>query len=83
MRQVTDDFGNEFRRGVPTALNVHDWQMLSKSAASGSFLFLKPEAPKAADACCADRADTQPASSATLAPTQLVAASSASERPEP
>jgi catechol 2,3-dioxygenase-like lactoylglutathione lyase family enzyme len=43
MGQVTDDFGNVFVRGVPTPLNVHDWQVLSKGAASGSFLFLKPE----------------------------------------
>jgi catechol 2,3-dioxygenase-like lactoylglutathione lyase family enzyme len=42
MRQVTDDFGNVFRRGVPAALNVHDWQMLSKSVASGTFLLLQP-----------------------------------------
>jgi hypothetical protein len=47
MRQVTDDFGNVFRRGVPAALNVHDWQMLSKSVASGTFLLLKPEGLKA------------------------------------
>ncbi len=58
MAQVADDFGNVFRRGVPTSLNVHDWQMLSKSAASGAFLFLKPEASKPADACCADRSAT-------------------------
>jgi hypothetical protein len=54
MGQVTDDFGNVFRRGVPTPLNVHDWQMLSKSAASGAFLFLKPDGSKT-DASCADR----------------------------
>jgi catechol 2,3-dioxygenase-like lactoylglutathione lyase family enzyme len=54
MGQVTDDFGNVFRRGVPTLLNVHDWQMLSKSAASGAFLFLKPEGSKT-DASCGDR----------------------------
>ena len=42
LAQVTDDFGNTFRRGEPTALNVHDWQVLSKSAAASSFLFLKP-----------------------------------------
>lgn len=41
--QVEDDFGNVFRRGVPTRLNVHDWQALSKSSASSAFLFLKPE----------------------------------------
>jgi catechol 2,3-dioxygenase-like lactoylglutathione lyase family enzyme len=54
MGQVTDDFGNVFRRGVPTLLNVHDWQMLSKSAASDAFLFLKPEGSKT-DASCGDR----------------------------
>jgi catechol 2,3-dioxygenase-like lactoylglutathione lyase family enzyme len=43
MQQVTDDFGNLFRRGVPTPLNVHDWQMLSKGPASSAFLFLKPD----------------------------------------
>lgn len=43
MQQVTDDFGNLFRRGVPTSLNVHDWQMLSKGPASSAFLFLKPD----------------------------------------
>jgi hypothetical protein len=32
MEQVTDDFGNVFRRGAPTALNVHDWQTLSRGA---------------------------------------------------
>jgi catechol 2,3-dioxygenase-like lactoylglutathione lyase family enzyme len=46
MRQVTDDFGNVFCRGVSTPLNIHDWQMLSKSATSAAFLFLKPEASK-------------------------------------
>ena len=35
--------GNVFRRGVPTPLNVHDWLALSKGAASGAFVFLKPE----------------------------------------
>jgi hypothetical protein len=47
-REVVDDFGTVFRRGVPTLLNVHDWQMLARSAASSSFLFLKPEEPKEA-----------------------------------
>jgi catechol 2,3-dioxygenase-like lactoylglutathione lyase family enzyme len=54
MGQVTDDFGNVFRRGVATPLNVHDWQLLTKGAASASFLFLKPEGAKT-DASCADR----------------------------
>src|SRR5262249_28808833 len=37
LSQVVDDFGNVFRRGVVTALNVHDWQALSTSASSGAF----------------------------------------------
>jgi catechol 2,3-dioxygenase-like lactoylglutathione lyase family enzyme len=53
MRQVVDDFGNVFRRGVPTPLNVHDWQLLSASAASGAFLFLQPDHTKAG-ACCGE-----------------------------
>ena len=65
MDQVTDDFGNVFRRGVPTLLNVHDWQVLSKGAASSAFVFLKPDAPTTdgprADTCCGERSD-QPAS---------------------
>ena len=28
LAQVTDDFGNVFRRGELTPLNVHDWQLL-------------------------------------------------------
>jgi len=44
MAEVTDDFGNVFRRGAVTPLNVHDWQLLAKGPASGSFLFLRPDA---------------------------------------
>jgi catechol 2,3-dioxygenase-like lactoylglutathione lyase family enzyme len=51
MAQVTDDFGNVFRRGVATPLNIHDWQVLSKGAASAAFLLLKPDATKAATCC--------------------------------
>src|SRR5262245_16032307 len=43
MAEVTDDFGTIFRRGVATPVNIHDWQLLSKGAASESFLFLKPD----------------------------------------
>jgi catechol 2,3-dioxygenase-like lactoylglutathione lyase family enzyme len=46
MRQVTDDFGNVFTRGVVTSLNVHDWQVLSTSEGRHAFLFLKPETSK-------------------------------------
>lgn len=41
MQQVIDDFGNVFRRGVVTPLNVHDWQVLSKSAAGSAFVLLE------------------------------------------
>ncbi len=40
MERVIDDFGNVFVRGVPTPLNVHDWQVLSKSTAKSAFLLL-------------------------------------------
>ena len=43
MRQVTDDFGNVFTRGVATALNVHDWQQLANAPARSDFLLLAPE----------------------------------------
>jgi catechol 2,3-dioxygenase-like lactoylglutathione lyase family enzyme len=52
LREVADDFGNVFRRGETTALNVHDWQALSRSAAAGGFLLLEPEQSKAAASCC-------------------------------
>lgn len=55
MTQVADDYGNVFRRGVVTAVNVHDWQALSKGDARGSFLLLKPDGARTA-ASCADEA---------------------------
>jgi catechol 2,3-dioxygenase-like lactoylglutathione lyase family enzyme len=54
LKEVVDDFGNVFRRGVATPLNVHDWQALSKGAAAGAFLFLNAEEARAAS-CCADQ----------------------------
>jgi hypothetical protein len=51
--QVTDDFGNVFRQGELTPLNVHDWQTLSKSVAANQLLLLAPgDLPSAA--CCAE-----------------------------
>jgi catechol 2,3-dioxygenase-like lactoylglutathione lyase family enzyme len=44
LAEVTDDYGNVFRRGELTPLNVHDWQMLSKGDAAASFIFLTPGA---------------------------------------
>jgi len=61
-----DDYGNVFRRGGATALNVHDWQALSASAIADSFLRLKPQDGKV-QASCSDKAapptagTTQPA----------------------
>jgi catechol 2,3-dioxygenase-like lactoylglutathione lyase family enzyme len=49
MSEVADDFGAIFRRGVPAPMNIHDWQMLAKSTASSSFLFLEPERVKESD----------------------------------
>ncbi len=43
LAQVTDDFGNVFRRGELKLLNVHDWQLLSKSIARSQFLLLAPK----------------------------------------
>jgi hypothetical protein len=44
LAEVTDDYGNVFRRGELTPLNVHDWQMLSKGDAAAAFIFLTPGA---------------------------------------
>lgn len=46
MAEVKDDFGNVFRRGVATDLNVHDWQLLSRSAMGAAFLLLPPAGAK-------------------------------------
>jgi catechol 2,3-dioxygenase-like lactoylglutathione lyase family enzyme len=42
LAQVVDDYGNVFQRGELTALNVHDWQMLSKGESNSAFVFLEP-----------------------------------------
>ena len=76
MREIVDDFGTVFRRGVPTALNVHDWQLLQKSAAAGSFLLLKPESSKDAG-CCSEQpaaADTTPSDAPSGDPAVCVSA---------
>jgi catechol 2,3-dioxygenase-like lactoylglutathione lyase family enzyme len=43
LSQVVDDYGNVFRRGELTSLNVHDWQMLSNGASSSAFVFIERE----------------------------------------
>jgi len=52
LSQVVDDFGNVFRRGVITPLNVQDWQALSKSTVSSAFKLLEPESAAVAASCC-------------------------------
>jgi catechol 2,3-dioxygenase-like lactoylglutathione lyase family enzyme len=42
LAQVTDDHGNVFRRGERVSLNIHDWQLLSQSAAAGQFQLFSP-----------------------------------------
>ncbi len=57
LAEVTDDFGNRFPRGERVALNIHDWQTLSKGAAAGQFQFFpKTELPVVAEACCSGEA---------------------------
>jgi catechol 2,3-dioxygenase-like lactoylglutathione lyase family enzyme len=60
MREVVDDFGTVLRRGVPTSMNIHNWQVLAKSTASSSFLFLKPGDAKE-PGCCSQERETQTA----------------------
>jgi catechol 2,3-dioxygenase-like lactoylglutathione lyase family enzyme len=61
LAEVTDDYGNVFRRGELTPLNVHDWQMLSKGDAAASFIFLTPGA--GSEAACKEAAAPTPTSS--------------------
>lgn len=54
LAQVVDDFGNVFPKGEIVALNVHDWQALSKSGAAEQFRLLEDNAlPVMQDSCCA------------------------------
>ena len=43
LAQVVDDFGNVFRRGERTALNIHDWQVLSRSVVAEQFQFFRTD----------------------------------------
>jgi catechol 2,3-dioxygenase-like lactoylglutathione lyase family enzyme len=43
LAQVTDDFGNVFPRGQRVSLNIHDWQLLSRSTVANEFLFMSPD----------------------------------------
>lgn len=42
LAQVTDDFGNVFRRGAATGLNIHDWLALKQGPVAAQFLLLTP-----------------------------------------
>jgi catechol 2,3-dioxygenase-like lactoylglutathione lyase family enzyme len=61
LAEVTDDYGNVFRRGELTPLNVHDWQMLSTGDAAAPFMFLA--LGEVSEAACNDAAPPTPASS--------------------
>jgi hypothetical protein len=61
LAEVTDDYGNVFRRGELTPLNAHDWQMLSNGDASASFIFLT--SAERSEAACNEAAAPTPASS--------------------
>jgi catechol 2,3-dioxygenase-like lactoylglutathione lyase family enzyme len=54
MAQVTDDFGNVYRRGAITAVAARDWEMLSTGPLRDAFLFLGPEPVTipVASGCC-------------------------------
>ena len=68
MAQAIDDVGNVFTRGVLIPLNVHDWQVPSKSAARSAFLFLEPDDSRP-NAAGSDRPVT--ASSAAAGPSRI------------
>lgn len=40
LAEVKDDFGNTFQRGVPVALNVHDFQALHRCSTEETFLLI-------------------------------------------
>jgi catechol 2,3-dioxygenase-like lactoylglutathione lyase family enzyme len=61
LAEVTDDYGNVFRRGELTPLNMRDWQMLSKGDAAASFIFLTPA--ERIEASCDNATAPTPASS--------------------
>ena len=61
LAEITDDYGNVFRRGELTPLNVHDWQMLSKGDAAASFIFITLDAMR--EAACTEAAAPTPTSS--------------------
>jgi hypothetical protein len=53
LAQVMDDFGNVFVRGQAVALNVHDWQALSKSVVAEQFHFFENNALSVLqEGCC-------------------------------
>jgi hypothetical protein len=46
MAEVADDFGNVFRRGEATRVNIHDWQALANGPMRDAFLLLQPPGAK-------------------------------------
>ncbi len=43
MAEVTDDFGNVYRRGAMTVIPARDWETLSTGPLREAFLFLGPD----------------------------------------
>jgi catechol 2,3-dioxygenase-like lactoylglutathione lyase family enzyme len=58
LAEVRDDFGNHFRRGERVALNIHDWQALSKGAAAAQFLLLPPGQSPPLASCCSEKSSS-------------------------
>jgi catechol 2,3-dioxygenase-like lactoylglutathione lyase family enzyme len=55
LAQVTDDFGNIFRRGERVRLNIHDWHVLSRSAVAEQFQFFAQDSNAVVlESCCAN-----------------------------
>jgi len=54
LAQVIDDFRNAFRRGERVSLNIHDWQVLSRSAVAEQFQFCSGDSlSEVQENCCA------------------------------
>ena len=61
MAQVTDDFGNVYRRGALTAIPARDWDMLAAGPSRAAFLLLGPDVlpPGVIDAGCCTPAEAR------------------------
>jgi catechol 2,3-dioxygenase-like lactoylglutathione lyase family enzyme/SAM-dependent methyltransferase len=53
LAEVKDDFGNIFKRGERTAINIQDWQALANGLIAAQFLLLPPGDANPRGSCCA------------------------------